>query len=186
MTTALDKLYGITNIKSYVPLILDLDRLNNDARRAFFKNHCIAYKVFGHLDGTNHNPDDQDWSQLWKAIKDLFCDNKEANAIELENQLRNITIGESTVMEYYTCIKSISDLLANISSKVPERTLVTYAINGLSSKFDHIPTTIRHKTLFPTLLEMRSMLSIKEKTVQNQLSRIPHASHMDSSSPHHV
>ncbi|CAH1430622.1 unnamed protein product [Lactuca virosa] len=87
--------------------------------------------------------------QLWKAIEDLFRDNKEANAIELENQLRNIVIGDSTVMEYYTRIKTISDLLANIGSKVPERTLVTYALNDLSSKFDHIATTIRHKTPFP-------------------------------------
>lgn len=113
MTIPLDKLYGITNIKSYVPLILDLDKLNYDACREFFKNHCVAYKVFDYLDGTDHKPVDQDWctvdsfvkqwfygtltqpliqsillpnatTQLWKTIEDLFCDNKEANAIELE------------------------------------------------------------------------------------------------------
>ena len=216
MASHLDKMYGITNIKSYVPLILDLDRLNYDAWREFFKNHCTTYKVFGHLDGTNHNPTDQDWctadsivkqwlfgtlsqpliqtilipdataAQLWKAIEDLFRDNKEANAIELENQLRNIVIGDSNVMEYYTRIKTISDLLTNIGSKVPERTLVTYALNGLSSKFDHIATTFRHRNPFPTLLEMRSILSIEEQTLQNQQNRIPQASHTDSSSSHHV
>ena len=171
-------MYGINNIKSYVPLILNLDGLNYDAQREFFKNHCTAYKVFGNLDDTNHKPTNQDWctansiakqwlfgtlfqpfiqtilipdattAQLWNAIEDLFRDNKEANAIELENQLRNIVIGDSTIMEYYTCIKTISDLLANIGSQVPERTLVTYSRNGLSSKFDHIATTIRHRNPF--------------------------------------
>lgn len=65
----------------------------------------------------------------------------------------------------HTHIKAISDLLTNIGSKVPERTLVTYALNGLSSKFDHIATTIRHRNPFPTLLKMRSMLSIEEQTL---------------------
>ncbi|CAI9285746.1 unnamed protein product [Lactuca saligna] len=216
MFTPLDKLYRITNIKSYVPLILDLDRLNYHAWREFFKNHCASYKVFGHLDAFDHKPTDQDsctadsivkqWlygtltqpliqsilipdattTQLWKAIEDLFRDNKEANAIELENQLRNTTLGDSTNMEYYKCIKSITDLVANIGSKVPERTLVTYALNGLSSKFDHIATTIRHKTAFPTLLEIRSMLSIEEQTLHNQHNRIPQASYFDSCSSHQV
>lgn len=53
MTIPFDKLYDITNIKSYVPLILDLNKLNYDACREFFKNHCVAYKVFDHLDGTD-------------------------------------------------------------------------------------------------------------------------------------
>ncbi|KAL4557518.1 hypothetical protein LXL04_035699 [Taraxacum kok-saghyz] len=216
MATLNDKIYGITNIKSYVPLVLDLDRLNYDAWRELFKTHCIAYKVYDHLDGTSSKPNDPEWctvdsivkqwlygtltqpliqtvlkadataAQLWKTIEDLFRDNKEANAIELENQLRNIVIGDSTVMEYYTRIKSISDLLANIGAPVSQRNLVTYALNGMSSKFDHIATTIRHKTSFPTLLEMRSMLTLEEQTMLNHQNRVPLATHTDHASSHQV
>lgn len=64
--------------------------------------------------------------------------------MELDDELRNITIGDSTIMEYYTRIKSISDLLTNIGSPMPERNLVIYTINGLSPKYAHVVTIIRH------------------------------------------
>lgn len=34
-----------------------------------------------------------------------------------------------------------------------ERTLLSHFLNGVSSKFDHMSTTIRHKDLFPTLVQ---------------------------------
>lgn len=37
---ATDKPYGITTIRSFVPLILDLDSLNYDAWRELFSTHC--------------------------------------------------------------------------------------------------------------------------------------------------
>lgn len=36
-STPNDKIYGITNIKSYVPLLLDLDRLNMIPRKSYSK-----------------------------------------------------------------------------------------------------------------------------------------------------
>ena len=64
-----DKIYGITNIKSYVPLILDLDRLNYDPWRELFKTHCIGYSVFDHLDGTNLQPTDKEWCKVDSIVK---------------------------------------------------------------------------------------------------------------------
>lgn len=191
-----DKIYGITNIKSYVPLILDLDRLNYDAWKELFKTHCIGYKVFEHLEnvpirisdpeewntvdnivkqwiyGTLSQPvlqsilkSDAKAADVWCSIQALFHENKETKAIELDDELRNLVIGDSTIMEYCNKIKSISDLLANIGAPVPERNLVTYAINGLSQKYAHIVTTIRHQKPFPTFIEMRSMLTLEERSM---------------------
>ena len=64
-----DKIYGITNIKSYVPLLLDLDRLNYDSWKELFKTHCIGYKVYGHLDGSTKIEDDPDWENVDNIVK---------------------------------------------------------------------------------------------------------------------
>ncbi|KAI3792415.1 hypothetical protein L2E82_06292 [Cichorium intybus] len=207
-----DKIYGITNIKSYVPLLLDLDRLNYDSWKELFKTHCIGYSVFDHLEGTSSHGDDPEWNKVdavvkqwiygtltqpllqsilkpdstaadvWKAIQDLFHENKESKAMELDDELRNIVIGDSTIMEYCTRLKSISDLLANIGAPVPERNLVIYALNGLSPKYAHIVTTIRHQKPFPSFLEMRSMLTLEERSMIKEQSRIVQASHQDNAS----
>ena len=48
--TPSDKAYGITNIESHIPLLLDLDRLNYDAWRDLFMTHCIGFDVLDHID----------------------------------------------------------------------------------------------------------------------------------------
>ena len=45
------KVYRITNIKTYMPLILDLTTHNYEPWSDLFKAHCIAYDVLDHIDG---------------------------------------------------------------------------------------------------------------------------------------
>ena len=167
-TNPTDRIYGITNIKSYVPLLLDLDRLNYDSWKELFKTHCLGYSVYHHLTSVDSDPDDPEWvtvdnivkqwiygtltqtvlqsvlepdstaASVWKTIEDLFHENKETKAMELDDELRSLTIGDSSIIDYCNKIESISDLLTNIGSPVSERNLVIYAINGLSQKYAHI------------------------------------------------
>lgn len=95
-----------------------------------------------------------------------------------------MTHDNSTILKYYTKIKSISDLLSNISSLVPSRTLVSYALNGLPSKYAHIIPTIRYSKPFPSFLETRSMLALEECSILKEEQRalqVPHGN--TSSSP---
>ncbi|KAL4578860.1 hypothetical protein LXL04_014991 [Taraxacum kok-saghyz] len=207
-----DKIYGITNIKSYVPLTLDLDRLNYDAWKELFMTHCVGYKVFNHLEPPALQPDEPDWdnvdtvvkqwlygtlsqsllqnilkkdstaADVWKAIEALFSENKESKAMELDDELRSISLANSSIMDYCTRIKNIADLLANIGSPVPERNLVIYAINGLSQKFAHVITTIRHQRPFPTFSEMHAMLTLEERSLLKEQNRMSTASQNDHSS----
>ncbi|KAL4555611.1 hypothetical protein LXL04_038235 [Taraxacum kok-saghyz] len=207
-----DRVYGITNIKSYVPLVLDLDRLNYDSWKELFKTHCLGYSVYDHLIGDDSEPDDPEWetidnivkqwiygtlsqtvlqailkpdstaASVWQTIEQLFHENKDAKAMELDDELRNLSIGDLGIIEYCNKVKSIYDLLTNIGSPVSQRNLVIYTINGLSPKYAHIATTIRHKDPFPTFLEMRSMLSLEERTMLKDQTRMLHPSHQDSSS----
>nr|GEX96222.1 hybrid signal transduction histidine kinase M [Tanacetum cinerariifolium] len=51
---------------------------------------------------------------LWDHLKDLFHDNKDTRAINLDNELRSIKIGTMTVNEYCTKIRSMADHLKNL------------------------------------------------------------------------
>ena len=190
----LERAYGVTNIKSHIPIILDIDDHNYDAWRELFLTHCQSFDVSGHLDGTLL-PDDADdvvWTkrdglvklwiygtlsknlfrttfktggtsrEIWTRIENFFRNNKEARALQLDHDLRTKEIGDLTIHNYCQELKSISDLLTNVDAPVSERTLVTYMLNGLSSKYDNIINVIKHRQPFPSFDDARSMLLLEE------------------------
>lgn len=141
-----------------------MDQLNYDSWKELFKTHCARYKVYNHIDGSSPPTDDPNWetvnnivkqwiyasltqpiiqaiittnvivTEVWKAIESLFHVNKKSKTLKIDDKLRNINIGDSTIMEYCTYIKSISDLLANFGAPVPKQNVAMYASNGLSQK----------------------------------------------------
>ncbi|KAG7563255.1 hypothetical protein ISN44_As10g000810 [Arabidopsis suecica] len=96
--------------------------------------------------------------ELWLTLENLFRDNKEARAIQLENELRTLQIGDLSVYEYSQKMKSISDMLTNVNSPVSDRALVMHLLNGLNSKFDSIINVIKHRTPPCSFSDARSML----------------------------
>ncbi|PWA42800.1 hypothetical protein CTI12_AA521750 [Artemisia annua] len=58
---------------------------------------------------------------LWDHLQNLFHDNKDARAINLDNELRSIKIGNMTINDYCTKIKSMADRLKNLGSSVSEK-----------------------------------------------------------------
>ncbi|XP_071709425.1 uncharacterized protein [Rutidosis leptorrhynchoides] len=111
--------FGVTNIRTFVPLNIDLDELNYDSWRELFETHYMSFDLIDHLDGTTKPSadDDKDWKktdsliklwiygtlskpllqsvvkrkytahQLWEYIENLFRNNKDSRAMELENEL---------------------------------------------------------------------------------------------------
>lgn len=206
------KTFGVTNIKVYVPLILDINKLNYDALKELFQTHCNSFRVKGHLTGSSKPTDDKDeaWSNLddlvkmwiygivtqsllnmilkpdatahtvWTNLENLFRDKKQTRVIELDHELRTLTLGDLIISNYCERMKVIYDLLSNIGSPVPKPTLVTYLINGLSSKFDNIATVMRHQDPLPSLLKCRSILTLEECTMNRNRPTQP--LHMDHAS----
>ncbi|CAH1429497.1 unnamed protein product, partial [Lactuca virosa] len=107
-------------------------------------------------------------AEIWEDLEALFRSNKDAKALQLDLELRNITLGDSSIESYLTRIKSIADLLANIDAPVPEKNLVMYAVNGISRKFDHVAGIIRHSRPLPSFLDTRSMLLHEEYVLSSQ------------------
>ncbi|XP_010468651.1 PREDICTED: uncharacterized protein LOC104748752 [Camelina sativa] len=64
-----DKPYGIAQIRAYVPIQLDLKKLNYDVWRELFETHCSSFGVLGHLNRSSApSPDDE---KQWKERDDL-------------------------------------------------------------------------------------------------------------------
>nr|GEW24523.1 hypothetical protein [Tanacetum cinerariifolium] len=87
---------------------------------------------------------------VWKQLKDVFHDNKSARAMQLDNDLWNVELGNLLITNYFHKILCMADLLANIDSEVDEKNLVFCAINGLGEKYDQVAGIIRHRDPTPT------------------------------------
>uniref|UniRef100_UPI0020C44120 hypothetical protein n=1 Tax=Salmonella enterica TaxID=28901 RepID=UPI0020C44120 len=46
-----EKPFGITNIKTYIPLVLDLNDLNYDSLSELFTLHCNSFGVLNIIEG---------------------------------------------------------------------------------------------------------------------------------------
>ncbi|XP_023735032.1 uncharacterized protein LOC111882890 [Lactuca sativa] len=215
------KAYNITNIKTYVPLILDLSTRNYDLWSDLFKAYCIAYGVADHIDDThdpaNTPPTDQEWKELnnlvklwlfgsisqklitsayslnatarriWLNLRSLFYDDKESVSMQLEDELRNITLGDLTIHDYCEKVKKITDTLEGLGEKVKDRSVVLHALNGLPSKFESVASILRFSKPLPSFSEMRSILLVEESRLNSHRVTLPsHDNHPSSPSLLHV
>ncbi|GKB68824.1 Toll/interleukin-1 receptor domain-containing protein [Tanacetum coccineum] len=119
---------------------------------------------------------------VWKRLRDLFHNNKDARVTQLDNEIRNMTIGSLSVTDFFQDIKSKADRLANLHSPVKDTILVTYAVNGIRSKYPDSTCVIRLGEKAPTFDELQSMMLLEE----NDMSHTSVSSsllHTSSSSP---
>ena len=65
------KSYAITNIKSCIPLVLDLNQLNYDSWRELFQTHSIGFSVVGHLNDSSQpiSDNETDWETIDLLVK---------------------------------------------------------------------------------------------------------------------
>ena len=57
--------------------------------------------------------------EIWESLEKVFHDNKTSKIIQIDRELRNISIRNSTITKYCNKIKSLADRLEHMSSKVP-------------------------------------------------------------------
>ncbi|GKE01549.1 hybrid signal transduction histidine kinase M [Tanacetum coccineum] len=105
---------------------------------------------------------------LWDHLQNLFHDNKDARAINLDNELCSIKIGKMSINEYCTKIKSMTDRLKNLGCVVSDKNLVIYAVSGLDSRFAKLVEIIRHREPLPTFETARNMLLLKESSMNDK------------------
>ncbi|KAG7648706.1 GAG-pre-integrase domain [Arabidopsis thaliana x Arabidopsis arenosa] len=122
-----EKIYGVSNIKSHIPVILDIEESNYDAWRELFLTHCLSFDVLGHIDGTLQpaNAADVNWQKrdgivkLWlygtltpKQFQGSFVFGSTSREIwlRIENQFRNNKDARALRLDNELRTKEIGDM----------------------------------------------------------------------------
>jgi hypothetical protein len=107
---------------------------------------------------------------LWLAIENQFLDNREQRTLHLDVAFRIFVQGDLSVSEYCRKFKTMADGLADLGSPVKDRILILNILRGLNQRFEHVGSTIRCYSPFPTFLKVQDDLLLEEI-------------HMDSTDP---
>ncbi|VFQ62470.1 unnamed protein product [Cuscuta campestris] len=70
-------------------------------------------------------------SELWRAIYNIFHDNKPARAMQLEHQFRTTTKGSLSIAAYCQTLRNLADWLDDVDATVSEQQLVLQVLRGL-------------------------------------------------------
>nr|GEY60416.1 hybrid signal transduction histidine kinase M [Tanacetum cinerariifolium] len=189
------------SIPNKVPIKLDLEKHNYNSWSSFSLIHLGSLGLKSHVktDTASTNPEwcQLDLTKMWILISSryhtgqrkslmgppqkYFHDNKDAKAINLENELRFIKIGRMMVNEYCTKIQAMTNRLKNLDCEVSEKNMVIFAVNGLDSRFATLAEIIHHREPLPTFETVRNMLLLKESSFNDDFTSTTFES--SSSSP---
>ncbi|KAI3780426.1 hypothetical protein L2E82_10407 [Cichorium intybus] len=120
--------------------------------------------------------------EVWENLEKVFRDNKASKVIQLDRELRTISLRNSSITDYCNKIKSLADRLEHMDATVPETNLVAYMINGLPQKFCYIAINIRHRDPPPSFWDARSILLCEEQQMLQDEQREASLTHVDHSS----
>ncbi|GKA47116.1 hypothetical protein Tco_0739999 [Tanacetum coccineum] len=88
--------------------------------------------------------------------------NKRSRTIASKVELRSIKLGDLTIEAYFQKIESFATILTMLGSPVSSEYVVTYALEGLPDKYDHVCGIISHPETFLDLKMARYVLTTEE------------------------
>ncbi|KAK1430107.1 hypothetical protein QVD17_12618 [Tagetes erecta] len=107
----------------------------------------------------------------WKALENIFQDNRNTRAIYLQHKFSNLKISDfPNVSAYCQSLKMISDQLTNVGAPVTNNTLVLQLISGLNGEYDGIAMLLQQRDPLPDFYEARSKLIMEETRKSNQVT----------------
>lgn len=155
-----ERAFGVTNIKTHIPLVLDLDVFNYDAWRELFQTHCLTFDLLGHIDGSSvpTGDDDAEWHKrdglvkLWiygtlapPLFKSSFKTGGTARDIwlRIENQFRNNKESRAIQLDNDLRTKEIGD-----------QTIQEYSqgLKSIADLLENVEAPVSDKTLVMYML----------------------------------
>jgi hypothetical protein len=188
---------AVNNIRSFVPIVLDVDSSNFNRWRDQFLLTLGKFSLQDHvhLDAPVSSPD---WDRMdcvvkswilgsltddlaeitssqggtardtWLTVESQFLGNREIRAIQLEMRFCNFVQGDHSIVEYCRRLKKMADDLSALREVVTDRTLVLNVIRGLNERFTHVGALHHHARPFPSFHDAREDLTLEELTLANQ------------------
>lgn len=202
----------LINIKTHVPIVLDLHESNYGQWSQFFH---VVFGKFGlgdHIDSSSAVQGDSDWVQndfsivswfyttvsgeilqivlspddttysLWRSIQSLFRDNKETRSVYIGAEFWSLYQGDMTVMAYCTKLKTLADNLRDLGSPVTDKDLVLNLLRGLTPRLHNAVPVLTMQSPFPSFLKARSCLLLEEHRVA-QTARMAQAAALMAQAP---
>lgn len=78
-----NKVFGITNIKTYIPLVIDIERFKYDSWRALFYMHCKAFDVIDYIDDSTPKSMDLEWEKIDSIIQHWLYGSMSQNVLNM-------------------------------------------------------------------------------------------------------
>ncbi|VFQ58360.1 unnamed protein product [Cuscuta campestris] len=102
-------------------------------------------------------------SALWKVIHDLFHDNKNARAMQLEHEFRTTVKGNITMAAYCQHLQNLADWLDDVDAPVSQHQLVLQMLRGLPADLQAQTSFLQFQDPLPTFLQARSALMLLDR-----------------------
>ncbi|XP_012851781.1 PREDICTED: uncharacterized protein LOC105971473 [Erythranthe guttata] len=170
--------HAISNIKSLIPVTLDLKNPNYQKWSHFFTitvgRFCLSDLLHGKPRPDSISADEwqradyllQSWiygtisddlssmvlSKTSTAISSLFTDNKDYRAIQLEEKFKSLKKGALSIHDYCQIIKTTADNLADVGNPISDKQLVLPTLHGLPKHYGTVANLISFQNPLPTFL----------------------------------
>ncbi|XP_021978925.1 uncharacterized protein LOC110874848 [Helianthus annuus] len=114
----------------------------------------------------------------WKAIEDLFQDNKSSRAIHLMQKFSNTRLdGFPNISAYCQELKVLADQLANVNAPIDNDRLVLQLIAGLNEQYEGIATILQQQDPLPSFYSARSsVIQVETRKAEQALNASKSAS----------
>ncbi|XP_039781483.1 uncharacterized protein LOC120648922 [Panicum virgatum] len=152
--------YASVNVKTHVPIELDLQLPNYNKWNAFFTAMCGKFGLLGHIDGTiTSRPTDPTWNQPGACVRSWMYGsvsdgaNQEPRAVILNQEFVSLSQGDLPIEAYASQLKQTADALRDVGHPTLDRQLVLNLLNGINPRLANTADIIANTRPLPTFTE---------------------------------
>ncbi|KAM0837426.1 hypothetical protein ACQ4PT_061674 [Festuca glaucescens] len=99
----------------------------------------------------------------WQCLHTFFYDNREGQAMQLNQDLRDTPRGDLSIGEYCGRLKHIANQLEEVGAPITDRALTMQLIDGLGEKFKMQAEILANTVPYPTFAQAQSWLQQAER-----------------------
>ncbi len=104
-----------------------------------------------------HIQDEKSPKQAWDTLVKMYNTNTQAHKMELKQELHNLQKNKMNIIEYFTKVKNLVDVLTSIGALVDDENLMAVTLNGLRKHYCQFHTSI---IIWETFFDFQNLITI--------------------------